>query len=626
MSGLLLLLPRSGDRRGLDAAFETALGALAARGPDGVRAVGGPGGRLGVAALDLRGPGDAGPASSTDGLVHLALDGRIDDREPAAETGAPPGDAASLLARYERLGEAFLDGVTGSFVVALLDLRRGEALVARDGLGSRSAWYLQSPELFALASEEAPLAAFFPVAGQPIELEPRRLAVFYANAELASSRGFFAGTRALMPGEVRIVGAGDRPVERTRALARPDPAARLAPSRWEESVEQFAELVERAVARRLRGVGRSGVLLSGGLDSSPLAVLAARLARAAGVPAPVAIHWAIDDPGAREREHAAAAAAAAGIELVEIDGRGAEPFADLSRWPIHPSTPEQNAFRWLHERGYAAAAERGIRALVWGFGGDVLYGHARRWFWDQLAAEGAGAAIDQLRALARAVGWPRALRRAVLGPILAPWRAALAPGVPAWLAPSARGLLDPPAAELRRARRPRQAARLLALLDAHGQGVEARHAARFGLELVTPLRDPDLVRFALAVPDSVLEAGDEPRRVLRAAAARWLPESILARRDKAGFLALFRRGLEPARRPWAAPLLLAPDALWRGFVDATFVRRMIERAPVGGDDDLGFCLCLYGELWRRARAGSADSAGSAGSVGALDQPLALHLA
>ena len=486
--------------------------------------------------------------------------------------------------------------------------------MARDGLGNRSASLLLRPELFALASEEAALLA---LPGVSTALAPERLAVFYANAELERAQGFFAELRGLEPGEMRIVGEHG---ELVRRLPGPDLTERLAASSWEESVERFADLVERAVARRLRGVGRAGVLLSGGLDSSPLAVLAARLARAGGVAPPVAFHWTVDDPGAREREHALAAAAAADVELVEIPGAGAEPFADLAHWPIHPSTPEQNAFRWLHERTYAAARDRGLRALLWGFGGDALYGHARRWFWDQLAAEGTGAAIDRLRRLAREVGWPRALRGAVVGPLL---RGARPPAPPDWLTAAARELVTRPpprAAALSRARRPRQAARLLALLDGHGQGVEARHASRYGVELLTPLRDPDLVRFALAVPDHVLEAGGEPRRVLRAAAARWLPDSIRARRDKAGFLELFRRGLAPERRRWAAPLLAAPDALWRGLVGERAVADWLARAPTGGEGDLGLCLCLYGELWRRARAGEPLSAD------ALGQPLALELA
>ena len=192
-----------------------------------------------------------------------------------------------------------------------------------------------------------------------------------------------------------------------------------------------------------------------------------------------------------------------------------------------------------------------------------------------------------------------------MSPLL-PKRRSLRREPAAYLTPEARRLLAnrprwPP--DVERARRPRQAERLLALLDAHGANVERYYAEPFGIEVRTPLRDPDLVEFMLAVPDHLLQQGDETRPVLRAASRGLLPESVRLRRGKAGFQAVLERGLAPENLRWAPALLLDPEALWRGFVEESAVRRWLEGRLAGEWDRLGFLQCLNSELWRYRRAG-----------------------
>ena len=560
-----------------------------------------------AASGDLAVAGPAGAlAIDPHNRVALALDGRVDVWGPQPPP-AGTSDAKHLLQRYLERGEAFLDGITGSYVVALLDDRAPLALLARDALGNRYASYSLDSETFRVDSEDAALLRWSGVAG---DLDPLRLTEFYAVEELSGDETLFQSVRALLPGELIVV---ERSQVRKRFFDRIEPARRLTLPSWEEYVEAFAERLQRAVQRRMRGVARAAVWLSGGLDSGPIAAIAAQRDESCRNEADlVGLCWKVGNAAGDEIEWARSVGELAGFRVESVDCEDALPYSSLATWPVRDSTPDQTAYRRYHDRSYERARELGCDTVFWGFGGDMLYAAPRRWFWDLLAASGPGPAIDRLRAAAAERGWRRVVRSELLAPVLRPARDSIRPA-PAWMTSAARERLErrpdwPPGRD--RARRPHQARRLLALLDAFGVSVERADAARFGLELQTPLRDRDLVEFALAVPDHLLFQGDETRPVLRAAVRGLLPEKVRLRRGKGRFSAAVEIALRPENRPWAAPLLEHPDALWRGQIEPTAIARWLERCPTGDADDVGFCQAIYGELWRRKRAGE--------DLGALD--------
>lgn len=543
-------------------------------------------------------------SQGTPGDLALGFEGRLYSRPSPAPPGFPSAtaDAEWLAAAYRDRGEAFLDGVRGEFALSAHDPRRGVDLAARDPIGNGYLSYRQDGGGLVVARQDTDLAA---PGCEPDALEPIRLAEFFAHGELGGPETFFRGVRAVLPGQLLL--AGPDSGLRSRRFSPPLEAARLRLSSWEEYVERFAELLSTAVRRAIAGAPRAAVWLSGGLDSSPIAALAARAGCAVD-----ALVWRLaDDRAKTDLPHAAEVARAIGAELHFVPCDDAVPFGDLARWPVHPSTPEQTAYRWFHQRCYRRAAELGHTLVLNGFGGDQLYGNPKRWFWTLLAAEGPGLAIDRLRELAPTLGWWPTVRSQVLSPLL-PKRRSLRRNLPRYLNQATRDLLSarprwPP--EVLRARRPRQAERVLALLDAHGAHVERWYAAAFGLETRSPLRDPDLIEFMLAVPDHLLQRGAETRPALRAACVDLVPESVRRREGKARFQEVLERGLERDNLPWAPELLLDPGALWRDHVEEGAVRRWLDGHLVDGWDRLGFLQCLYAELWRFHRSG--------GDLGAL---------
>jgi asparagine synthetase B (glutamine-hydrolysing) len=322
----------------------------------------------------------------------------------------------------------------------------------------------------------------------------------------------------------------------------------------------------------------------------------------------------VSDAAADDRSFIEAFSSQSGVPVSWIACDDAWVFADLASWPVHPASPEQTAYRWFHERSYARARALGADVLLAGFGGDQLYVDGRRWFWTLLRAEGPGRAIDRLRESADHDGWYRVIRSELVGALLPKRRRLRRPLAP-WLTPTTRKALEerePWPQDVASARRPRQAQRVLALLDANGAHLESWYAERHGLELAMPLRDFELAQFLLAAPDHLLRQGTETRPVLRAATRGLIPEPVRRRPGKASFYGVLLRGLERDKIAWAPALLRSPDALWREHVEADAVERWLAGDLSDDWDRIGLLQCLFAELWRFKRTG--------GELGSLVQP------
>ncbi len=605
-------------RRGADlhpAILDRLLGRMAHRGKDGRDAVCQSGGALGHLHFwtTPEESGERQPVPLPGRRAWLAFDGRIDDREAlwralpsAPEPLAGASDAVLVAAAYSAWGIAGFERFLGPFAIAIWDADRREAILARDVLGGRGlAVALDDRQLLA-ASEEGALAA---VLGREAELDRARVAAYFSLENPSPGRTFCPGVRQLLPGEILIVGV-DR--ARSEQLPRPLPTPGLAAARPEERAEELRRRLDLAVRCRLRAIGRPAVLLSGGLDSSPIAALAQR-----ALPAGErlrAISWVFPrHPRADESGHLAVLERELGLEMHRLPCDDELPLKDLPSWPAHPATPEQNAYRRFHARAYEAASRLGSTVLLSGMCGDQLYGGAEYRLRETLRAGRFVAAAGELW---NRIGQGDGALRAALGALL-PERLRLeragrrkAKRFP-WLSDSALALLpDPVERDVWAADylRPAQAKSLLGAHNGHGLSVERYYCDRFGVEVRHPLRDRRVIELFLGLPAEDLGGIGISRPVLRRAMAGRLPASVLARRDKATFEDLFLAGVYHSAHPDVAEMLLSTQAAWREYLQPGWVETgwRERRADLHG---LLVWLALSLEIWRQRRSldGSADA-------------------
>ncbi len=531
----------------------------------------------------------SGPAPARDGAAAGVLDGVL-DVPVACGPDDPPGAAeAAVLAAWRRDGDAALARLRGDFALVLWDGARG-ALV-RDHLGLRGLHHHDDGMVLRFASEPHVLLALLPATPGP---DPHGLAHWLAISAPPGDHTLLDGVRRVPPaGIVDLDPAGRRPARR---YWDPDPRRRVEAD-GPEAARQLRETLSTAVARRSRGPQETGVLLSGGLDSSAVAGVARGALHDGAGPersysAVFPEHRSVDESALITQlcEELGLSGVAAHVHRPALMG-GVLPYVE--RFAVPPVSP--NLFFWnpLHAR----AAADGTRILLDGEGGDELYGLSPYLVSDRLRAGRVRAAV---RAVHGVPGAHRGVRReVVLRWMRDPGLAGLAPAgahalsrrlrpgrgraVP-WLGPALGAAYDEtaPGGAWKRHRGPRWWAFLVEAVTRTGPSLaydhQRRRATLAGLLPRHPLVDVDCIQLVLGLPPELAFDPQRSRPVLREAVRGLIPDAVRLRPSKSTFDEVFHAALAGPDLP-VARALLGPGARVAEHVDGAALHALVAGDP-----------------------------------------------
>lgn len=526
MSGFIAVLHRDG--RPVDPAQLAALtDALAFRGPDGRASwQRGPAG-LGHARFTTHAPRDGEPQPlALDGRYHLAGDIRLDAREDLiaalchserSEESRRGSDAALVLRAYRAWGADCVQRLHGDFAFALWDEREQRLFCARDRFGVRPLFHAALGEVVLVGNTLGALRAH---PGVGAGLDELVLADYLTcGFPLDPAASFWRDVRRLPAAHCLTASPAGIRVEHYWTLPE-EPELRLA--RAGDYVEQFADLLSRAVADRAWG-GTAGLSLSGGLDSAAIgAALAGRLGPGPARPARAFCSgWncAFPDP---EPQAAARTAAALGLPLEILEAADCRPLARPDAAWVEPE-PSGDVFSAQFIASLARMA-RDTRVNLDGQGGDEIFSG------ETLLDEAARATLPRLTLDALRT-WT-AVRRPPFG--LRARRAPQAlPRLPDFLVAGWRDRLALPD-RLRAAQTPgvtsgrRPTARRRLARRIWGPYLEGFDAGFTGVPIQTrwPFLDERVVRFALSLPPLPWCVD---KHLLRRALEPLLPAGIAAR-------------------------------------------------------------------------------------------------
>ena len=267
--------------------------ALGHRGPDdsGVHAVADGGPVLGhrrLSILDLSALGHQ-PMQSSCGRYWVVYNGEIYNfREIRRELEQfhyrfrSDSDTEVILAAYAQWGLAAVSRFRGMFAFALWDGASRRLHLCRDRFGVKPLYYARSPQLLAFASEPKALHCVG-LAGS--EVDPAALCEYVQFGYLSAPRSLYAALRTVRPGTVLTFDPNFEVTESTYwSASELYTTAAIHPTRKALSAMPETELLDRveselAEAFRYRLVSDVpvGLFLSGGIDSSLVAALLARV-------------------------------------------------------------------------------------------------------------------------------------------------------------------------------------------------------------------------------------------------------------------------------------------------------------------------------------------------------------
>lgn len=364
------LVAAFGEGPELGPAMRRALAAMAHRGPDGEGLARLDEGRVWLghrrlALVDIE--GGAQPLFSEDGQIAAVVNGEIyEDARLRRELRAKGhrfstrSDSELLVHLYEEHGEACVEQLRGELAFVLYDARRRRLVAGRDRFGIKPLWWSCHQGRVYIASTLAALRAL----GLPMAWDRQALEHVVAHQYLPPTRSLVHGVQALPPGQLLRIERRKPPCTRPYHRLRPKPG----PAVWEDSVPELRRGLQRVVELRLRGDAPVGAYLSGGLDSTAVAALAARLQP--GLPTfGVAFERAPYDEGDR----AAAAAAALGLPFERVPVRQRDLVRDLPEAVRRAEGLAINGQLVGKLRLARAAAAAGVRVVLTGEGADEAF-------------------------------------------------------------------------------------------------------------------------------------------------------------------------------------------------------------------------------------------------------------
>lgn len=633
---------RSGERAA-DPAPAQMLRAMIHRSPDGsaVRHLGRA--SLGHGLLRTVPEGQPEVLPLSDGHLTLTADARLDNRGDLIVAlgltgGRSVSDAAIILAAYRRWGEACPEHLLGDFAFALWDGERDLLFCARDHFGVKPFYFHAGASAFVFASE---IKALFAV-DVPRRIDEARIADYLVGLVEDSQSTLYADIRRLPPRHSLTVTATGL---RLREYWRLDPTAAATGA---DLAEQFRDLFTTAVRCRLRSVLPPGGMLSGGLDSSSIACVAAPIVDAREGRAFPTLSLVFDKtPAWNERPFIEAVLARGGFDPSFVPADDYAPFADLDRILAEQEGVFLAPGLGITRRLYSAAADRGIRVLLDGHGGDEVVSHglgrlhelARTHRWLALWGEARGVAgtygeptwrvfasylerygPSRRLAKARRTG-VRALRRLRSGnqptETRPGWSRFVNPDLAAKTDLAARYARNRMEAEVMGSERGQHAWYLSSGRLPHAFEVLDRAAAAAGIEPRYPFWDKRLVEFCLSLPSEAKLKGGWTRLILRQAMEGILPPAVQWRRDKLDFGPHVIRGMRVHHAALLDRVINGDACGVGGYVDlpqvAAAYRRIVELGERADGNDVKAVsrtvgLALWFEQLGRAPARAAAAA------------------
>jgi asparagine synthase (glutamine-hydrolysing) len=589
MCGICGIATADSSRPGDEALVGRMAAALVHRGPDGQGTFVSTGAGLGVrrlAIVDLE-TGDQ-PIANEDGSVVVVCNGEIYNHvELRAELiGAghrfrTRSDVETIVHLYEDHGADCVHRLRGMFAFALWDASRGRLLLARDRLGIKPLVWARTPEGLAFASEFKAL-----LAGGLVDpaLDPAALDDLFAWGWVVAPRSSCAGVHRLPAGHLLLFENGREELRRWWAPPFVDEAdrPRLSEEEWAEGL--LARL-EDSVRIHLRSDVPVGAWLSGGIDSSAVAALAARiLGRTVDT-----FSLEFEDPDFDEVGSTRTLDRFPGYDLSGHRTRYVEgDFGLMPRCVWHGEDLVARGWGSVRQRISQLTASR-VKVALSGEGADEMLGgywwykadRGMRWVSRVVGGRGRRVGVpprteglERALRLARAPTGPGPERfQAAAGSLGSEWRRRLYSG------DLARAIDRAPPAPLPipgdlGSRHPVEwlqhwdiATRM------HDYIVQTldHHSMAWSVEIRVPFLDHEVAEWCLAMPPRFKQARRE-KRVLRRALADELPVEILGRRKRglAGPTASRMRGELP---PFAEELLSPESLKDKGLFDADRVAR-----------------------------------------------------
>lgn len=535
-------------------------------------------------------------------------------QELGAENFISTSDTEVILAAYRKWGTDCVNHLRGMFAFAIWSERDQTLFCARDRFGIKPFYYTIQKDTFYFASEPKALLPFV----EKIETDLDGFKDYLTFQFCLAGKTLFRGIRELLPAHHLLIRNGNIQIQRYwEVFFEPD---------YDHTANYFEEklrsLLVDSVQFHLRSDVPVGAYVSGGLDSSSIASIAADQQQAGAMIGFTGKFTAYGDEFDESR-YAHAIAEQKGFQLCEQDITAQDFIENIRNVIYHLDYPVAGPGSFPQYMVSRLAA-RYRKVVLGGQGGDEIFGGYTRYliaYFEQCikgAIEGTTHNGNFVVTYESIIPNLVALRN--YKPLLQEfWREGLFESMDRRYfrlvnrAPSLDSEINWSALEPYSTRevfghifngdnvRKESYFDLMThfdfktLLPALLQ-VEDRMSMAHGLESRVPLLDHPIVELAATIPADIKFRDGKMKHILREVVKPFLPDTILNRQDKMGFPTPLSEWLTGEARDFVRDIFSSEKAVNRDLVDNCQVLRGIDNEPRYGRKIWGL-LCI--EIWQQ---------------------------
>ena len=220
------------------------------------------------------------PMTNEDGSLYITYNGEIYNHADFRSSLEARGhvyqthcDTETILHLYEEYGEACVNHLRGMFAFAIWDRRKHQVFIARDRLGVKPLYYVHTDDGSLYFGSE--IKTLIEAGAVRPQINFSALPDYLANHSTSGDETLFAGVKRLLPGHTLVWSDGKIRIDRYWDVS----FAKLNDEKRsdEDYIAEWRALFETSVKLRLMADVPLGMFLSGGIDSSAIAAVMSRM-------------------------------------------------------------------------------------------------------------------------------------------------------------------------------------------------------------------------------------------------------------------------------------------------------------------------------------------------------------
>ncbi|HYV36203.1 MAG TPA: asparagine synthase-related protein [Gemmataceae bacterium] len=286
----------------------------------------------------------------------------------------PASHAGLVLAAYRQMGRKALEYLEGDYAVLVWDSTKNTLLACRDLLGGFPLYWIHSGKTIAVSTDLHSLVKLLPKQTINRDYLAEFLMIPGCGVKEMHYEGCaYEGVKRVLPTMLLNVDCQKNTAEISQWWNWREQIEEPASTRLEDVAARYSELLRESVKQRCHG--RTAAHLSGGMDSTAVAILAARALRQAGSAEPMHAMSLVYEKLAvlsRETSYIDCALKEPGMvshriiadDILDFDGFKEGGFQDEPSLALWNST--------MNKFTMDRAVELGIQTLMTGFGADEL--------------------------------------------------------------------------------------------------------------------------------------------------------------------------------------------------------------------------------------------------------------